>query len=251
MNPLLAKAIHFMAIGKIKTGSNLLIKFIDKEAKNEISSSIIRNPLFKEAIRSIKNNEIERGTILLAKLISMGYAETKNIDAKSRLERKKIMSAFGFTAIYADEEIPEGYERCSFTEPTILELQQKNKPSWGDITTEIWHDRKLVFEDQYSMQFASESELIKIATEHKGHFSGRINTGGSVEDTIEKFKKNVLYLLVQSLQVTIYANWNVRELLEKLLDLDNLHEVYVTQGSIQYDLKNIKKFFTKKQSGLY
>jgi hypothetical protein len=209
------------------------------------------HPLYKKSFEAFKNGDHETGIKLLNILQNDDNAnkDIKNFYEENDKKIKNELKNAGFIMIDKDEEIPDGYNRNSFSDKTCISTQKKDLPAWKDITSVIKYEDKIVYEDHYTTLFTTNCMLSDIKNKHPGSFIGYIITSSSIKDTINKFRKNSLYLIIDTLNIQVSnISYSIIDLLNNFLDIDTLLTVTIVHKDKIYDAtekKLIRSFFSK------
>lgn len=213
----------------------------------QLIREIKNKPQYKEALKAFSSGDNERGQELLNQLLSSESMKKVNkFYDDNKDNHKEHLKQQSIIMIDKNEPIPDGYSRNSFTDKTCITTQQRDLSEWKNITAIVMYENKSVYEDHYIMRFTTENALYDIKKKNPKSFIGIIVSSNSVEHTINKFKKNSLYLLIDSINIELRdVDYSVLDLLQKLLDIAPLTEITIkhTRDYSKHELITIKKLF--------
>jgi hypothetical protein len=217
----------------------------------DIIDKLTKDALYKEASSAFAQGDNKKGIELLSKLGSDSekMKDLKDFYKQNDTKIKSNLKDVGLTIIDKNEPIPEGYNRNSFTDKTCITTQPKDLPEWKDITAVVRYNNEIVYEDHYTIKLTTMCALNDIKSKHSGAFVGEIITSSDIKNTVQKFKKNSLYLIINELNITLSnITFDVLDLLIKFLDIESLDDVNVIHNDKIYDndeKKKLKIFFMK------
>jgi hypothetical protein len=221
--------------------------FPNKEVLNELK----KNPLYIKAFQAFQLNDHKTGMELLNQLQSTEHMKKiKDFYEKNDENINKELLKAGIINIDKDDPIPKGYNRNTFTKKTCITSQQKDLPEWENITAIVLYDEKVVYEDHYILRFTTENALFDLQKKYTKPFIGKIITDANVKNTMDKFKKNSLYLIIETLNIELYVSYSVLNIFKELIDIKTLKNINVIHKDKIYneeEKKLIKRFFIKSK----
>jgi hypothetical protein len=211
-------------------------------------------PLYKEAFKAFSAGDHARGKELMNQLIKDTEC-LKKVNTYTEQNKEKfdeLNKKFNIINIKKNEPIPQGYNRNTYSDVTCITQQQQDLPEWVDIVTAVEYKGELVYEDHYTFEFTADNILYGIKKSNPEPYIGRIKSQSSLEHTLDKMNKNMLFKIISSLHVTLEdVNYNVINILNIFSNskvYNYLEEVYVNHFDRVYsvdEVKNIKKLFKK------
>jgi len=210
---------------------------------------IREDPLYKEAFEAFKNGDNKKGTELL-------YQMQKNSSVMQDVEQhykdnddtiNENLKQSGFIMVNKNEQIPDGYHRNTFSEKTCITTQPKDLLEWKNIITEIIYDNDSVYEDHYTFEFTTLNMLYNIKKDHEKPFVGKIISSSPLIPTLNKFKKNSLYLIMDRLFIQLESvDYSVTDILEGIKNTKHLKDITLEHKNKEYnndEIKLLKKMF--------
>jgi hypothetical protein len=167
-----------------------------------VTDNIRKDPLYQKALSAFSSGDQQKGMELLNQLNeSTQMDEIKNFYKTNEADRTEYFKKSGIIMIGRDDQIPDGYSKNTYSDKTCISSQPKDKPEWKNCVAEVLYQGKSVYEDHYMLEFTTMNMLYGIKKKNPESFIGNIITSIDVKNTLEKFKKNSLYLLIDRLNV--------------------------------------------------
>ena len=219
---------------------------------NESINNLRNSKLYQEAFSAFKSGDSKKGYELLHTLSKSNEFDPikKHYEDNSEIINSELKSK-GIIMVNKEEQLPDGYHRNSFSDKTCITTQGKDLPEWSSIKAEILYDGKSVYEYHYTLKYTTLGMLHNIKKEHSNDFTGMIETQSSFEHTLNKFKKNSLYLIMDNLCVKLSnVDYSVLMILNGISDTECLKNVSIEHIDRVYsddDVRQLKHFFKKSE----
>lgn len=216
----------------------------------KLIEEIKSHPLYDSTADAFRRGDFKLANDMLKKLCltSDPIKAAKEYYQTNKDTFEKSIERLGIVIINKDQPIPEPYIRNTFSEKTCITTQKLNPPEWKDITANIIYEDKQVYEDHYPFKTSTENNVYTIKSLHTKPFIGEIVSNSEAKHTVDKFKKNSLYLIISTLHITLSSKYSVLDILDKLTDIKSLTEVVVNHNEKQYtqdELDDLTSFFRK------
>lgn len=210
---------------------------------NKDIENLRNSELYQKALEAFKSGDTKKGHELLNRLSnSSEFIPIKEHYEKNSNIINSELNSMGIINIDINDPIPEGYNHNSFTAKTCITTQKKDLPEWKDITAKVMYENKSVYEDHYTFRLTTMQALYDIKNKHPNSFKGIIKSSSSIENTLGKFMKNSLYLIIDELDIELSnVSYCVVDILEKLSDLEYLKEINISHIDRKYSNDEIKK----------
>jgi len=232
--------------------------------------NIQNHPLYEEALKAHSLGDSKKFQELMDQFYNDPNIK-QYVDSSIKERSGDIKQMFkdqGFTVISKDEPLPEGYNRNSFSPTTCINVQQRDLPEWKEIIAQVEfiptshisnlsnssseYKTEIVYEDHEMIDQTSDVMLNSICKKYTGIYTGRIKSSSTPIHTLNKFKKNMLSLIINKLFITLEnVNYSVIEVLkffENNKTYKKLEEIIIEHSDKEYNLneiKDIKKLFAK------
>jgi len=201
----------------------------------DLTKRIQSHPLYREAFTAFSSGNKQLGMELMYKL-------QRDTDLMNDItSQTNVNSDSPYTLISKDQPIPDGYNRNTFSEKTCITTQQRDLPEWNTIISIVEYDGKSVYEDRYLFEFTEKQMLYNIKKDNPKQFIGKISSHADIVHTYSKMKKNLLFELIDVLNIDLsQVTYSVIELLKHFINHSYLNEIQIRHLDRAYQNNEIK-----------